>query len=197
MNTDVTSFRTVSFPHYFLNATGRLAEQLKTREWIVARITSLTERVVDSNVRSGLCKFDIMLTYLLCRRTLLPTLMALVTAQSTIFWKLRTGRNLEVLLRNAARARLSLPLQKRLRAHLGNDQSAHLLLIRFSLAFPRQNLWELHDHQLLICSQSEHARILHQQDPRHCLDFWLKQPQNLSLSPPTYQPQLMANLRFH
>ncbi|KAI0250611.1 putative peripheral membrane protein [Lactifluus subvellereus] len=37
----------VSFPHYFLQATGHLAEQLKTREWIVARITSLTERVVD------------------------------------------------------------------------------------------------------------------------------------------------------
>ncbi|KAG1745295.1 putative peripheral membrane protein [Suillus lakei] len=38
----------VSFPHYFLLATGHLAEQLKTREWIVARITSITERVVDS-----------------------------------------------------------------------------------------------------------------------------------------------------
>ncbi|KAI0754446.1 hypothetical protein C8Q80DRAFT_1350248 [Daedaleopsis nitida] len=38
----------VSFPHYFLQATGPLAEQLKTREWIVARITSITERVVDS-----------------------------------------------------------------------------------------------------------------------------------------------------
>ncbi|KAK2461273.1 hypothetical protein APHAL10511_006800 [Amanita phalloides] len=36
----------VSFPHYFLQATGHLAEQLKTREWIVARITSITERVV-------------------------------------------------------------------------------------------------------------------------------------------------------
>jgi autophagy-related protein 11 len=40
----------VSFPHYFLQATGHLAEQLKTREWIVARITSITERVVDHNV---------------------------------------------------------------------------------------------------------------------------------------------------
>ncbi|EIW55097.1 uncharacterized protein TRAVEDRAFT_172756 [Trametes versicolor FP-101664 SS1] len=38
----------VSFPHYFLQATGHLAEQLKTREWIVARITSITEQVVDS-----------------------------------------------------------------------------------------------------------------------------------------------------
>lgn len=37
----------VSFPHYFLQATGHLADQLKTREWIVARITSITERVVD------------------------------------------------------------------------------------------------------------------------------------------------------
>ncbi|KAF9029605.1 hypothetical protein BDZ89DRAFT_1065230 [Hymenopellis radicata] len=37
----------VFFPHYFLQATGHLAEQLKTREWIVARITEITERVVD------------------------------------------------------------------------------------------------------------------------------------------------------
>lgn len=37
----------VSFPHYFLQAKGHLAEQLKTREWIVARITLITERVVD------------------------------------------------------------------------------------------------------------------------------------------------------
>ncbi|KAF8591259.1 hypothetical protein K439DRAFT_1656781 [Ramaria rubella] len=35
----------VSFPHYFLHTTGNLAEQLKTREWIVARITSITEQV--------------------------------------------------------------------------------------------------------------------------------------------------------
>lgn len=39
----------VSFPHYFLQATGHLGEQLKSREWIVARITSITERVVDHN----------------------------------------------------------------------------------------------------------------------------------------------------
>ncbi|KAH8828988.1 putative peripheral membrane protein [Flagelloscypha sp. PMI_526] len=38
----------VSFPHYFLQATGHLAEQLQHREWIVARITSISERVVDS-----------------------------------------------------------------------------------------------------------------------------------------------------
>ncbi|KZS87250.1 hypothetical protein SISNIDRAFT_491213 [Sistotremastrum niveocremeum HHB9708] len=38
----------VSFPHYFLQASGHVAEQLKTREWIVARITSITERVVHS-----------------------------------------------------------------------------------------------------------------------------------------------------
>nr|GAT55169.1 predicted protein [Mycena chlorophos] len=43
----------VSFPHYFLQATGHLAEQLKTREWIVARITSITERVVDHNDASS------------------------------------------------------------------------------------------------------------------------------------------------
>ena len=40
----------VSFPHYFLQATGHLAEQLKTREWIVARIILITERVVDHQV---------------------------------------------------------------------------------------------------------------------------------------------------
>ncbi|BGP31874.1 oligomeric, coiled-coil, peripheral membrane protein [Rhodotorula toruloides] len=37
----------VSFPHHFLSASGVIAEQMKTREWIVARITSLTEKVVD------------------------------------------------------------------------------------------------------------------------------------------------------
>ncbi|KAG5636476.1 hypothetical protein H0H81_007894 [Sphagnurus paluster] len=43
---DVIEIR-VSFPHYFLQASGHLAEQLKIREWIVARITSITERIVD------------------------------------------------------------------------------------------------------------------------------------------------------
>ncbi|KIL61079.1 hypothetical protein M378DRAFT_13754 [Amanita muscaria Koide BX008] len=38
----------VSFPHYFLQATGHLADQLKMREWIVARITSITERIVSA-----------------------------------------------------------------------------------------------------------------------------------------------------
>ncbi|KAJ2933973.1 hypothetical protein H1R20_g3142, partial [Candolleomyces eurysporus] len=42
----------VSFPHYFLQATGHLAEQLKTREWIVARITSISERIVDQKDES-------------------------------------------------------------------------------------------------------------------------------------------------
>ncbi|KAI5474197.1 hypothetical protein MNV49_003971 [Pseudohyphozyma bogoriensis] len=38
----------VSFPHHFLAATTpTIREQMKTREWIVARITSLTETVVD------------------------------------------------------------------------------------------------------------------------------------------------------
>jgi autophagy-related protein 11 len=48
------SLPSVSFPHYFLQATGHLAEQLKTREWIVARITSITERVVDHNASPNL-----------------------------------------------------------------------------------------------------------------------------------------------
>ena len=40
----------MSFPHYFLKPTGHLGEQLKTREWIVARITSITEGIVDHKV---------------------------------------------------------------------------------------------------------------------------------------------------
>ncbi|KAH0835892.1 hypothetical protein J3R83DRAFT_9785 [Lanmaoa asiatica] len=44
----------VSFPHYFLLATGHLAEQLKTREWIVARITSIAERVDPTSNPYGL-----------------------------------------------------------------------------------------------------------------------------------------------
>ena len=42
----------VSFPHYFLKPTPQIAAQLKNREWIVARITSITESVVDSRVRN-------------------------------------------------------------------------------------------------------------------------------------------------
>mgnify|MGYP001570921557 CR=1 FL=1 len=38
----------VSFPHHFLAATGIISEQMKSREWIVARITSLTEKVADA-----------------------------------------------------------------------------------------------------------------------------------------------------
>ena len=41
----------VSFPHYFLQVPEHLKEQLQTREWVVARITSILERVVDPNVR--------------------------------------------------------------------------------------------------------------------------------------------------
>ena len=48
--TKYSSLPLVSFPHYFLQAKGHLAEQLKTREWIVARITLITERVVDHRV---------------------------------------------------------------------------------------------------------------------------------------------------
>lgn len=41
----------VAFPHYFLNATEDISELLKSREWIVARILSITERIADSKVR--------------------------------------------------------------------------------------------------------------------------------------------------
>ncbi|KAL8292575.1 hypothetical protein RQP46_001187 [Phenoliferia psychrophenolica] len=37
----------VSFPHHFLSATGIISEQMKSREWIVARITNLTEKIAD------------------------------------------------------------------------------------------------------------------------------------------------------
>ena len=41
----------VSFPHHFLSATGIISEQMKSREWIVARITNLTEKIADVKVR--------------------------------------------------------------------------------------------------------------------------------------------------
>ena len=53
----------MSFPHYFLLATGHLAEQLKTREWIVARITSITERVVDQKVKIDMRSSSYVLLY--------------------------------------------------------------------------------------------------------------------------------------
>lgn len=37
----------INFPHYFLSQTEGLTKQLKSREWIVARITGITEKVVD------------------------------------------------------------------------------------------------------------------------------------------------------
>ncbi|KAK4697173.1 autophagy-related protein 11, partial [Phenoliferia sp. Uapishka_3] len=37
----------VSFPHHSLSATGIISEQMKSREWIVARITNLTEKAAD------------------------------------------------------------------------------------------------------------------------------------------------------
>ncbi|KAJ1311221.1 hypothetical protein OPQ81_009721 [Rhizoctonia solani] len=43
----------VAFPHYFLNATEDISELLKSREWIVARIVSITERIADSKQPNG------------------------------------------------------------------------------------------------------------------------------------------------
>ncbi|KAF9217302.1 oligomeric, coiled-coil, peripheral membrane protein [Podila verticillata] len=37
----------INFPHYFLQMTPTMANQLRNREWIVARITSITESIVD------------------------------------------------------------------------------------------------------------------------------------------------------
>ncbi|EPQ25874.1 uncharacterized protein PFL1_06548 [Pseudozyma flocculosa PF-1] len=41
----------ISFPHFFLRATGQLAEQLKTKEWIVARIVAITDQVATNGDR--------------------------------------------------------------------------------------------------------------------------------------------------
>jgi hypothetical protein len=49
----LTPVSSVSAPHYFLKVTGHLGEVLKTREWLVGRITSITERVVEPNVRTA------------------------------------------------------------------------------------------------------------------------------------------------
>ncbi|GAA99481.1 uncharacterized protein L969DRAFT_73505 [Mixia osmundae IAM 14324] len=43
----------IAFPHYFLQPTGPIAEQIRTREWIVARISSLTECVVEIDEASS------------------------------------------------------------------------------------------------------------------------------------------------
>ncbi|KAF9113456.1 oligomeric, coiled-coil, peripheral membrane protein [Mortierella sp. AM989] len=40
----------INFPHYFLQMTPSMANQLRNREWIVARITSITEAVVDKRL---------------------------------------------------------------------------------------------------------------------------------------------------
>ncbi|KAG0303445.1 oligomeric, coiled-coil, peripheral membrane protein [Dissophora globulifera] len=40
----------INFPHYFLQMTPSMANQLKNREWIVARITSITEAIVDKRL---------------------------------------------------------------------------------------------------------------------------------------------------
>ncbi|KAF7727328.1 oligomeric, coiled-coil, peripheral membrane protein [Apophysomyces ossiformis] len=38
----------INAPHYFLKVTGNVAEQMRTREWIVARIVSISEHIVDA-----------------------------------------------------------------------------------------------------------------------------------------------------
>jgi hypothetical protein len=89
-------FTPVSFPHYFLQATGSLAEQLKTREWLVARITSILERVVEPNVRKN-CSLIIiafcasLILAPLSYRTPRATLMASEMVSSITCCRLRTG----------------------------------------------------------------------------------------------------------
>ncbi|GAB5593814.1 oligomeric [Umbelopsis nana] len=43
----------INAPHYFLKPTDNIITQMTTREWIVARITSINESVVDSQVSSS------------------------------------------------------------------------------------------------------------------------------------------------
>ncbi|KAG0298760.1 oligomeric, coiled-coil, peripheral membrane protein [Linnemannia gamsii] len=40
----------INFPHYFLQMTPSMSNQLRNREWIVARITSITEAIVDKRL---------------------------------------------------------------------------------------------------------------------------------------------------
>ena len=42
---------TVSSPHNFLKPTRAIEEQIKVRDWIVARIVKIEEMVADSKVR--------------------------------------------------------------------------------------------------------------------------------------------------
>ncbi|KAF8981902.1 oligomeric, coiled-coil, peripheral membrane protein [Entomortierella lignicola] len=42
----------INFPHYFLQMTPSMANQLRNREWIVARITSIAEAVVDKRLEA-------------------------------------------------------------------------------------------------------------------------------------------------
>lgn len=40
----------INAPHYFLKSTDNIAAQMQSREWIVARIVSITEYVTDETV---------------------------------------------------------------------------------------------------------------------------------------------------
>ncbi|KAI8379037.1 autophagy-related protein 11-domain-containing protein [Blakeslea trispora] len=40
----------INAPHYFLKATDNMASQMEARDWIVARIASITEYVADTTV---------------------------------------------------------------------------------------------------------------------------------------------------
>lgn len=42
----------INFPHYFLQMTTAMSNQLRNREWIVARINSITEAVVDKRLET-------------------------------------------------------------------------------------------------------------------------------------------------
>ncbi|KAI1307675.1 oligomeric, coiled-coil, peripheral membrane protein [Mortierella claussenii] len=42
----------INFPHYFLQMTPSMANQLRNREWIVARITSIKEAIVDKRLEA-------------------------------------------------------------------------------------------------------------------------------------------------
>ena len=176
----------VSFPHYFLQANGYLAEQLKTREWIVARITSITERVVDQKVRAfaRICYIStIDVSYLVLSwsyRILALIPMALAMVSSITCLKLKTG--LSPVRRSGELAHVGHPVrQKRALQHrfrpLQHSRLAH-----------RKMKWKKpsrrHAHQTLNCFPS-YVRVqiqYRQQDHRRSLDYSPKQDLSFHLS---------------
>lgn len=84
----------INAPHYFLKPTDNIIAQMTTREWIVARITSINESVVDSQV-SELHSCTLVSgspsDSLLLARSLLQILMAYLKDSSSTSSRWKTG----------------------------------------------------------------------------------------------------------